>query len=111
MPGGWTFLTNHGHVLLVVAGNPDARLREIAASVGITERATQLIVSDLETSGYLVKQRVGRRNRYLLNQARPFRHAAEAHRSVDELIAIFTPSAVGPRRLERGAVRRGAQSG
>lgn len=89
MPGGWTFLTNHGHVLLAIASDPEARLREIAVRVGITERAAQLIVSDLEAGGYLAKERVGRRNRYVLHRDRPFRHPAEAQRSVDALIAIF----------------------
>ena len=93
MPGGWTFLTNHGHVLVAVARDPDARLREIAAAVGITERAAQLIVSDLEASGYLAKERVGRRNRYVLHPGRPLRHPAEADRSVDALLAVFE---VGP---------------
>ena len=91
MAGTWTFLTNHGHVLVAVAADPHARLREIAARVGITERAAQLIVGDLETSGYLSKERVGRRNRYLLNRGGPFRHPAEAERSVDEMLAIFVP--------------------
>ena len=64
MPGEWTFLTNHGHVLIAVATDPQARLREIAQRVGITERAAQLIVNDLEAAGYISKERVGRRNRY-----------------------------------------------
>jgi DNA-binding MarR family transcriptional regulator len=92
MPGEWTFLTNHGHVLVAVACDPDSRLREIAARVGITERAAQLIVSDLEAAGYLTKERIGRRNRYLLRPGRRFRHPAEDSRSIDELLAIF----VGP---------------
>lgn len=89
MPGTWTFLTNHGHVLVTVASDPDARLREIAARVGITERAAQLIVGDLETAGYLSKERVGRRNRYVLHAGGRFRHPAESDQSVDSLLAIF----------------------
>jgi DNA-binding MarR family transcriptional regulator len=89
MPGQWTFLTNHGHVLVVVSSDPDARLREIAERVGITERAAQLIVRDLETTGYLSKERVGRRNRYIVHRHRRFRHPAESHREVDELLGIF----------------------
>jgi hypothetical protein len=89
MPGEWTFLTNHGHVLVVVSTDPDARLREIAARVGITERAAQLIVRDLETGGYLSKQRIGRRNRYVVHRHRTFRHPAEEHRSIDALLDIF----------------------
>ncbi len=90
MPGEWTFLTNHAHVLLVVAADPQARLRDIAERVGITERATQLIVSDLAHEGYLVKERVGRRNRYTLVVGLPLRHVAESGHSVDELVKIFS---------------------
>lgn len=85
----WTFLTNHAHVLLSLAEDPDMRLRDIATRVGITERAAQIIVTDLEKGGYVVKERVGRRNRYTLVQGRKFRHPAEANRSVDALLSIF----------------------
>lgn len=85
----WTFLSNHGHVLLAIADDPDVRMRDIAARVGITERAAQLIVADLEEAGYLTHTRVGRRNSYQLAQGRPFRHPAEAGRVVDDLIGIF----------------------
>ena len=88
-PTRWTFLTNHGHVLLAIADDPHARLRDIAERVGITERATQLIVADLERSGYLRKERVGRRNHYTVARGRRFRHPAESARSVDDLLAIF----------------------
>jgi DNA-binding MarR family transcriptional regulator len=60
----WSLVTNHGHVLAHVAADPDARLRDIADSVGITERTAAQIVNDLEEAGYLTKTRVGRRNRY-----------------------------------------------
>jgi hypothetical protein len=89
MPGEWTFLTNHAHVLLAVAADPQARLRDIAERVGITERATQLIVNDLAEAGYLVKQRVGRRNHYTRPAGLPLRHPAETGHSVDELVRIF----------------------
>ena len=89
MPGTWTFLTNHAHVLVAVAADPDARLREIASRVGITERAAQLIVGDLEAGGYLSKERVGRRNRYEVHHGAPFRHPAESGQSVDRLLEIF----------------------
>ncbi|MFN8076667.1 MAG: helix-turn-helix domain-containing protein [Kineosporiaceae bacterium] len=86
----WTFLSNHGHVLLAIAEDPDVRMRDIAARVGITERAAQLIVADLEAAGYLTHTRVGRRNSYQLAQGRPFRHPAESGRVVDDLVAIFS---------------------
>ncbi|GAB7045242.1 helix-turn-helix transcriptional regulator [Catenuloplanes indicus] len=92
---GWTFLTNHAHVLLAIAREPTARLRDVAASVGITERAAQAIVADLEADGYLHRERVGRRNEYTINPAGRFRHPAEADHRVGELIALFTAA---PRR-------------
>lgn len=86
---GWTFLTNHAHVLLALAREPTARLRDVALTVGITERACQAIVADLEAGGYLKRERVGRRNQYTINEAGPFRHPAEADRSIGDLITLF----------------------
>lgn len=83
---GWTFLTNHGHVLLCIADNPRLRLRDIAERVGITERSAQAIVTDLEAGGYIRRRRVGRRNEYELDRTRPMRHPLEAHHDVGELI-------------------------
>ncbi|SDN84099.1 MarR family protein [Geodermatophilus sp. DSM 45219] len=88
----WTFLTNHGHVLLAVAADPDARVEEIAARVGITARATLAILRDLEEAGYLVRTRHGRRTHYELQPHRPFRHPSTAAHEVDELLAIFRRS-------------------
>lgn len=68
----WTFLTNHGHVLLAIARNPTARLRDVADEVGVTERAAQAIVADLEAGGYLRRTRVGRRNEYTINPSGHF---------------------------------------
>jgi len=90
MAASWTFLTNHGHVLLAIAEDPETRLRDIAARVGITERAAQLIVSDLEAGGYLTKEKVGRRNHYTVVRGRTFRHPAESGRGIDDLIGIFS---------------------
>ena len=89
----WTFLTNHGHVLLAVATCPDRRVRDIAAEVGITTRATMPILSDLESAGYLHRTRIGRRTHYTLNPRRHFRHHLTADHEVGELLAIFTTSA------------------
>lgn len=86
----WTFLSNHGHVLVYLAKNPEALIREIAVGVGITERATQGIIADLEEEGYLTIKRVGRRNFYQINRKSKFRHPAEAHRSIDALLKIFS---------------------
>lgn len=86
----WTLLTSHGRVLLLIAQNPDLRLRDIADAAGITERSAQGIVSDLEAAGYIEREKVGRRNTYRLHPEMPFRHPAEAGHSVGELLALFT---------------------
>ena len=86
----WTLLTNHGRLLLLIASDPDIKLRDLAASAGITERAAGSIVSDLEAAGYLTRTKVGRRNTYRVVPHRPFRHPLEAGHSVDELVAVLT---------------------
>ena len=82
----WTFLSNHGHVLVCLAVNSNARLRDIAVQVGITERAVQRIVSDLEEAGIITRIREGRRNRYVVHPDSPLRHPLEAHQSVGDLL-------------------------
>jgi DNA-binding Lrp family transcriptional regulator len=102
----WTFLSNHGRVLLVIAGDPDVRLRDVAESVGITERAVQMIVADLEESGYIARQRVGRRNHYVVDSDRHFRHPHEADHRVGELLELFKddrPKLAEPSRIGRSA--------
>jgi DNA-binding transcriptional ArsR family regulator len=86
----WTLLTNHGRVLLIIAADPDVRLRDVAASVGITERSVQMIVADLEEAGYLTRERRGRRNHYSVNSSKSFRHPHEADHRVGELLDVFT---------------------
>jgi Mn-dependent DtxR family transcriptional regulator len=86
---GWTFLTNHAHVLVCIADEPDARGRDIAARVGITERAAQAIVADLAADGYLTRTREGRRNRYEIHHDAPLRHPLESHRTVGDLLATL----------------------
>lgn len=87
MAGNWTFLTNHAHVLFCISQDPDIRLREVARKVGITERATQRIVFELEDFGYLRHDRHGRRNHYELVLDAPLRHPLEEHVTVGYLIA------------------------
>lgn len=82
----WTFLTNHAHVLICLARDPFLRLRDVAVTVGITERAAQRIVADLEAAGAITRTREGRRNRYALHSEIPLRHPVEAHRSVGDLL-------------------------
>jgi len=86
----WTLLTNHGRLLLLIAQEPDARIRDLADSAGITERTAQTIVTDLEHAGYISKERSGRRNVYTVNRRQPFRHPAESDHKVGELIDLFT---------------------
>ena len=83
---GWTFLSNHAHVLVALAVDPSLRLRDLADMVGITERAVAQIVGDLEAAGALVRERDGRRNLYQVNPQLPLRHRLEAHRTVGDLI-------------------------
>jgi DNA-binding Lrp family transcriptional regulator len=85
----WTFLSNHAHVLVCLALDRHARLRDVAASVGITERAVQKIVSDLEEAGVIQRERSGRRNSYRLNVNVPLRHPLESHRTVGTLLALL----------------------
>ncbi|MGE3961256.1 MAG: helix-turn-helix transcriptional regulator [Dehalococcoidia bacterium] len=85
----WTFLTNYGHVLLFIAKHPDARLRDVAEAVGITERAAQRIVYDLVEEGYLDREREGRRNRYTVQLDRPLRHPLESEHTIEELMTTL----------------------
>ncbi len=85
-PVGWTFLTNHSHVLICLALDPDLLLREVAERVGITERAVQKIVQELEEAGVLVRKKVGRRNTYRIREGRALRHPVEGHRRVRDLL-------------------------
>lgn len=84
----WTYLTNHSHVLICLAEDPNARLRDVAARIGITERAVQMIVADLEAAGVLIRYKEGRRNRYKLSPDQPLRHPVEAHSTVGDLLAM-----------------------
>jgi len=86
---GWTFLSNHGHVLLQLARDPDQTMRDVAARVGITERAVQLIVHDLAEGGYVTIEHVGRRNHYTVLVDRPLRHPAEHQATVKDLVNLL----------------------
>jgi DNA-binding transcriptional ArsR family regulator len=85
----WTFLSNHAHVLVCLALNPSARVRDLAEAIGITERGVQRILSELEQEGLLTRQRSGRRNVYRLTLDHPLRHPLESHRTVAELVQLF----------------------
>lgn len=84
----WTFLTNHGHVLVCVANDPGIRGRDIADRVGITERAAQAIIADLVGGGYVTRTRIGRRNHYEIVPDRQLRHPVEQPHNVGELLHL-----------------------
>lgn len=86
-------MTNHSHVLLLIHGQTDMTVRELATRVGITERAVQRIIQDLEGGGFILRERVGRRNHYAVMMDQPLRHEIEEHRSVGELLTLLAPDA------------------
>ena len=85
----WSFLTNHARVLLYVAHDPGARLRDIAASLGITERTTHAIVGDLAAAGYVLKERDGRRNRYQIEASLPLPEPGTREPAIGEVLALL----------------------
>ena len=91
----WTFLTNHAHVFLCLAADSEIRLRDVAERVGITERAAQRIVADLNEGVYISAERVGRRNRYIVHGEMPLRHPVEGHRSAGVLLELVAEGKKG----------------
>lgn len=92
----WTFLSNHGHVILCLAGDPQLTIRDLSIRVGITERAVQNILNDLVEAEYLQRQRVGRHNTYLLSPKKALRHPVESHRSLGDLVRLISPGNGAP---------------
>ena len=92
----WTFLTNHARVLLCIAHDPGVRLRDIAASLGITERSTYGIVTDLAEAGYVLKQKTGRRNRYQIQAHLPLPEPSSQERTVGDVLALLAGTAARP---------------
>jgi len=86
---GWTFLSNHGHVLVALSRNPKLRIRDLADEIGITERSVRSILVDLEEAGYVVITKVGRQNVYKIVAEKSFRHPAESKHQVRQLLNIF----------------------
>ena len=104
----WTFFTNHAHVLFCLASDPGMRLRDVAERVGITERAAQRIVAELQEAGYLVIEREGRRNTYQVEMAIPLRHPVEEHVSLGAILGVVLGgSEMRPRRAAGGRSRSG----
>lgn len=98
---GWTLFSNYAHVLICLANDPDMRMREVAVQVGITERAVQRIVAELEAADILSKERDGRRNHYVVHYDRPLLHPLEAHCSIGTLLET-----VARRPLKKKAATR-----
>jgi predicted transcriptional regulator len=97
MMGDWTFFSNYGHVLVCLARNREARLRDVALEVGITERAVQKIVRDLQDADMLVVTKQGRCNRYRINKRKSLRHVLESHCTVGQLLNLVAkPMGPGP---------------
>ena len=99
----WTFLTNHAHVLLCLVENPEARMREVAVRVGVTERAVQRIVAELEEAGYLSRMREGRANRYLVHEDLFLRHPVEGHCTIAGLIGMVLGNPRRPQSSRKSA--------
>ena len=97
-PGSWTYLTNHAHVLVCLAQNPDARIRDIAAAVGITDRAVQAILTDLHDAGAIERIRTGRRNHYEIVSSSRLRHPLEASTDIGSLLSVVLPKPRSGRR-------------
>src|SRR5687768_1037975 len=92
----WHFLTSHAQVLLCLQRNPRVRLRDVAETVGITERAAQRIVTDLVDAGYVAREREGRRNRYLLDRSVRMRHPSQVDHEIGELLDLLRLEAEEP---------------
>ncbi len=88
----WTFLTNHAHVIILLAKNPNLVLREVAVQIGITERAVQRIIADLEEEGFIIREKIGRQNQYRVATDLPLRHPIESHRRIGDLVALIITS-------------------
>lgn len=104
---GWTFLTNHSHVLICLHRDPKVRTREVAERVGITERAVQRIVVELEAAGVITREKDGRRNVYHIDLSRPLRHPVERGRTVRDLLKLVDPP-TGAKQSRSSRKRTGA---
>lgn len=107
-PRRWTFLTNHGHVLVCLARSPGLRLRDVAAEVGVTERAVQRIVTDLEEAGFLTRRRTGRTNTYEIDVDLPMRHPMESDRTVGAFLHLLEDEGRPRARHRKAAPKRRA---
>ena len=102
---GWSFLTKHGRVLLCIAHDPVVRLRDIAASAGITERSAYGIVTDLTAAGYAIKRKHGRRNRYQIQAHMPLPDPTSQHLAIGEVLALLAGASAGDSQPEETCLR------
>jgi hypothetical protein len=100
---GWSFLTNHSRVLVCIARDPGVRLRDIAATLGITERSAHGIVNDLADAGYVVKEKDGRRKRYHIQTHLPLREAMGGEPTIGEILALLVDTSTRKRARGRGS--------
>ena len=98
----WSFLTNHARVLVCIAHDPGVRLRDIATTLGITERSAYGVVTDLTEGGYVVKEKDGRRNRYQIQTHLPLRETITQERTIGELLDVLVETNVRGRRRRSG---------
>lgn len=106
--GTWAFLTNHAHVLLCIARDPQSRARDIAEHVGITERAAQRILADLLAEGYISRSKVGRRNHYAINASSQLRHPVIRDVTIGPLLSVLAPAERRPGRSTGARTRAAA---
>ena len=99
----WNFFSNYAHVLVCLAENPDSRLRDVAERVGITERTTVRLVTQLEEAGILMRVKAGRRNSYVIDPERRLRHPIESHRTVGDLLATILSGSEFKKLLQRSS--------
>ncbi len=105
--GDWAFLTNHARTMLFIASHPDARLRDLAVALDITERTAYGVVADLTDAGYVVKERDGRRNRYHIQDDLPLRDTISRERTIGELLDLLGDATRRPNRpMPRSRSRR-----
>lgn len=102
--GNWYFLTNHARALLFIAAQPDARLRDLATSLEVTERTAYGIVADLTAAGYVVKERDGRRNRYSIQGDLPLRDRVGRERTIGELLGLLADESAPAKKRTRSKV-------
>ncbi len=95
----WSFLTNHGRALMCIAHDPGARLRDLAASLGVTERSAHAIIADLANAGYVTKQKHGRRNRYQIEAHLPLPEPGTREPAISEVLALLLGNTDGPAGL------------